>query len=1243
MSDTKYSFIPVIRQGLAAAINNPVYEDGVSQGNERMGIDIQLRVSAQRKGSVDQDPTAPQPKRIHLYGPGDILGFNPSVISRTEPLNDVGDFPPNGFPFAELPFDFPWRFTAAAAGVEGKLLPWISLIVLIAEGEGKEFFDPGDPFDPFPSWLSDAGENVEGLRSRRKSEKQLPSWIKVRVSSLPDIGEAWRWAHVQVTHSSDENLSDISTLKEILKTSPQRAVSHLLCARRLQPNTKYKAFIVPTFRLGLCAGRGIPFSDPPDALEIAWDSSEDMIELPYYYQWEFRTGMRGDFEQLVRLLKPRELKGIGISPIDCSQPGYDIPGVDEKPLGLEGTLMSLDTEFTCWGKDGGEITRFEKTDESIKIVNGMIKPWAHQAEISWITNDTTMSTTMSLIEYGTTAEYGQSLSDPDYKTEHRIVLENLNCATTYFVKVIARNNLYSASTKPDLKFTTPSHDENFRRTLGPALLNKAATNLQTQYTSINNLPDVIKNFRLVVTLNQAALNWETTQNTRCRVDYGLDTNYGEYQESADELSAHSYKIENLQLDTEYHLKISLFDLPDGVIVINDLQFHTPQMPKVVPPIYGKWHASRNQVNEDGTSETWIDVLNLDPRHRIAAGLGTKVIQDQQETLMASAWKQLGEINRANEIIRHAQLGCEASTAIYQKLNSLKLCDYLRILSPLNRHVIDQPSESQFPRSRRLLTRISSRKPVQIRESGKTVTEIFRNSPIPTAALDPAFRRLARPRGHLRKRQKPDRSFVKHDILERLNAPATDKYKLAAAGEAPRPDGMIGIGDVFAQFRHDYKLDDLAEFCEDQVTCEKIRQALSTKETTEDLSEENKELLRIVGRWLCRVVDDWLNFKPEEPEPSKPVDLTHIRNVLSESLIPQKTISSRVKSRLKLQNIYIQANDLQTFMGAPDFQQPMYEALRDISQDLLLPGIDKIPQNTIALLKTNGRFVESYMCGLNHGFASELRWRECPSDLTATYFRQFWDTSDYVPTAESYLLEPDQEAYLAARLFKNRSELLDEEKLQERLKDIKPIRFWRSSALGKNDNWSVKSKKENLIIVVKGDLLRKFPNTVIYAVDAVKKISNDSIVPGLPEYLNAELPAPVPIFPLFSGSLPPDITFLGFPFDAEYANGNGDSTHGVYFVLEERVSEARFALDEFSGETIQDGADGISKDELSWGYIPSQSDESLCIRDGEYINGLTPTGNVEGKDWNSSSAAVAWMTLQKPVRIAIHASQMIPDK
>src|SRR5262249_7493342 len=89
-------------------------------------------------------------------------------------------------------------------------------------------------------------------------------------------------------------------------------------------------------------------------------------------------------------------------------------------------------------------------------------------------------------------------------------------------------------------------------------------------------------------------------------------------------------------------------------------------PLLAPPIYGCWHVGRHILNTATTPPVWLDQLNLDPRNRSVAALGTAVIQTEQEQLMAAAWEQLGEIQRINQIRRQAQLGRAVNGFYYSK-------------------------------------------------------------------------------------------------------------------------------------------------------------------------------------------------------------------------------------------------------------------------------------------------------------------------------------------------------------------------------------------------------------------------------------------------------------------------------------------------------------------------------------------------------------------------------------------------
>ena len=85
---------------------------------------------------------------------------------------------------------------------------------------------------------------------------------------------------------------------------------------------------------------------------------------------------------------------------------------------------------------------------------------------------------------------------------------------------------------------------------------------------------------------------------------------------------------------------------------------------VAPPLYGMWHAAQFRVRAPDTP--WLSSLNLDPRRRTTAGLGARVIRENQEQLMAEAWRQVGDVERANEALRRAQLGRSASAAVWQR-------------------------------------------------------------------------------------------------------------------------------------------------------------------------------------------------------------------------------------------------------------------------------------------------------------------------------------------------------------------------------------------------------------------------------------------------------------------------------------------------------------------------------------------------------------------------------------------------
>ena len=1797
MSNTQYYFLPSIRQGLAAAIKPS------ANGAHRAQIDVTLHATARVKGTAELERPEPDiSKGVQLYGPGDIVGFDPRIIVRTDPKPDVGDFEPNYFPAIEFAdADFAWRYTAEKAdGQTGRLMPWITLIVLVSEAQG-------DNMQP---------EFDEGSRS----DQNLPPYIEVNTSVLPDLQHAWRWAHVHIT--GEENLSK-DLLSELLRTEPERAVCRLLCTRRLAPKTHYTAFVVPTFELGILAGHGCELDPAIGALKPAWGADDNTsnciiyddqgrLRLPYYYRWDFQTSVRGDFEHLVRLLEPRKLSGLGIRDIDCEKPGFGTRGVNREGvdapekhyLSMEGALKSVDTEYTQWGRDDVPAQPPRPLQKDItNLINGLFCPFdigetdainniAVSPFVGWTSVQIAWHTPIpstSHVDYGETIDYGHSKDDPDIKYDHRLTLTGLTSGTTYHFKIVVR------------------------------------------------------------------------------AEEG-----------------------------------TVADTGDGWFSM---------LPSVVPPIYGRWHAAQDRVNPHD-QEAWLDVLNLDPRHRAAAGLGSQVIRKQQEPLMASAWEQLGAIESANDILRRAQFGRDSSNWLYQRLDHLATEDFLRVTSPVHKRVIVEKAE---------------------RGEKMTAAQYLKTqSCIPAAALDPAFRRILRPRGPIRKRQGAGRSVnllsrlalgepvatghptgrspkplgttrlcditrqlldnlpavtisanpakvkvgetstlywdasnctscrasgghwqgaktctgdeevgpfyepgkyrfyltcegpggsvtastkieveeevpaptvsltadstvvevgeavtlywhasnctscrasgshwqgaktctgdeevgpfyepgkyrfyltcegpggsvtastkieveeevpaptvsltadstvvevgeavtlywhasnctscrasgsrhwqgakictgdeevgpfeepgeytfyltcegpggsvtasTKIEVEEEVPAPTVSltadstvvevgeavtlywhasncttcrasgsrhwqgaktctgdedvgpfevpgeytfyltcegpggsftvsitifvmsvpaptvslsadpevvevgetstlhwqashctscrasgshwqgakictggdeevgpfevpgEYTLHLTGEGPGgrvtastkirvelapdvditvdpPEVNVGVavtlhwhasnctscmasgsrhwqgakictGDeevgpfevpgeytlhltgegpggsvtasitilvmgvraptvsifawsdplspyfvflkwsasnctscidpfggticeggrqagvslgentfcikctapeevekcvtitvrddgsvvsVIRTFAGDRRVEDdpALRFCDGYITCQQIQNELENHQPFADVEDIHDPLT--TRRLICRTLDDWLDKQPEGgiPEPPGPGFVDEVKEMVFPALDPNRTVVERTKKRLRLAGELAErfeegakGDPLDSIMWAPQFPQPMYEPLLDISHDLLLPGVEKIPQNTISLLETNRRFLESYMCGSNHEFASELLWRGYPTDQRGSYFRQFWDVSEYVPRQqelERLLIEwlaeqeprtdrpitsvedlplverrrilrrhldrvldellnkwlaeanvasvDDLQDELKRRVIKRLQDeqveavseipeedvndlvtkLIMEEQLKEKLKDITHLISWRSNPLGSNRD----QPGERLVLVVRGDLLKRYPNAMIYAIDAVPcDCADGDPVPGLREYLKCykqdangntivdenavseTLNDVHRIFPVFQATLPPDLTFFGFPFSEEDARGI-EGGRGKYFVIEEQVLEPRFGLDVTTDELL-------SWDDLSWTHFGLQ--EAF----GSYLDENTIEKQPEdnsGKEWNdadtpgkpaSSSATRAWITLQKPVRIAMHAKQMLPQ-
>jgi hypothetical protein len=118
-----------------------------------------------------------------------------------------------------------------------------------------------------------------------------------------------------------------------------------------------------------------------------------------------------------------------------------------------------------------------------------------------------------------------------------------------------------------------------------------------------------------------------------------------------------------------------------------------------------------------------------------------------------------------------------------------------------------------------------------------------------------------------------------------------------------------------------------------------------------------------------------------------------------------------------------------------------------------------------------------------------------------------------------------------------------------------------------------------------------------------------------------------------------MVFLGFNLTEAAARG-GQGLPGYYFVLQEQPAEPRFGLD----VPIQFGADPLKltkwKD-LTWGHVVADADAFSRLTHVP-ITGRLDKRRIENAEWGFNSAHMARITLQQPMRVAIHASELLPE-
>jgi hypothetical protein len=527
-------------------------------------------------------------------------------------------------------------------------------------------------------------------------------------------------------------------------------------------------------------------------------------------------------------------------------------------------------------------------------------------------------------------------------------------------------------------------------------------------------------------------------------------------------------------------------------------------PLLAPPLYGGAQGKLVQL-DPALPARWFEHLNLTPTYRAVAHLGTRVVQEQQDALMASAWEQAAQLAKVNQLLRLAQLGLHVALSLHSRhIGQMDAAVGLQVLAPVQ--------------ARMLL-------------KGGALSTVLVDTGLEKTAYAIALRRVARPRGALNRRvqrvsTKPVplttgvlQKLQPVQVMSRRFIPATGPFTLE----------RVATGIVNNVFWNEGTAAAVATAPKRPFfafvpmgTPVPIRESTGTILTVPTLPILTRRALALPVR---RIPPDPPDPPDPPPRPPRPVDSNAaklFRQVAGPQLarfIPDRIIKSippvkngqlavafseALARTTPTETFAVRARGLFTIPGRPSsgataldqvglsplFPQPMVEPLVEVAQELVLPGLDLVPPNTVVPLETNTRFVQAYLVGLNTEMGRELLWRGYPADLSATYFNRFWDNAG----------SPG------------------------RPPDIDPIGSWASRPLGDGTG------DENFVMLVRSELLRRYPDAIIYATR------------------NGEQR-----FPIFTGGFAPDVRYFGFDIGVhEVANWS--------IVIQEHPSAPRFGVE-----------------------------------------------------------------------------------
>lgn len=1097
----QYDFLPWARRGLARAhaaqqaLGQPV------QPQVRVGLQITGDGAQTAQGGVD----------LRVIGPADVVGLDPRLVVRTEPRAQQRNFEPNYLAAIDFdPPDLPWVVTPARADANQRLLPWLALIVL-------------------------RRDEIEGAPQLRPG-RLLPSVLlrSAPAVPLPDLSEGWLWAHAQLLRSPTA-----PSVQDGLRQDPAHNLSRLICPRRLEPGVDYLACVVPAFDAGVQAGLGRPVAAGA-RLGPAWAGGEAAgLELPIYYQWEFSTGPAGDFETLARRLRTKaelpaevqqRLGELGRVPVEVDadrllQRGAVTPELVQQQYvaRYEGALLSLTPQPAAEPGRADDIAALLRT----ALTAGDRRALGNLAQLD-------LQPEVPLVGPPAYGAWHARRHDLDVARRKDRWFDGLNLS-------VPQRMAGGVGTR-----LVQTHQESF---------------MQAAWSQVG---DVLKAERL---LSRLHLSTRALARLVMRIDKLPPLRQLQLLAPA----AGRMKMDALAPGLTlwgYRRTTSLPDaaldgaLRRGFSAVRGLVRHAPAAgaAQVATQLVGAFAEPRSAQRLVEVERFRVDgIASLRGLAAVpgAGDAGTRVtLPGFVEPLTLDQAQQLQRLD--GQLRDTLQPGAWRTPSVTQKLRGGVLLDshWSRIgefASTLSQDqlalggagaaaVVAAPQSSMA----RTVFETSSARPEGVLLSAVRDEHGFRLAAAQGLRVDARNGRLAvgRPltRGGRGRPSAAERApALRPGALAAVDVGAIRRLGHTALfnslpASAVQPAIETAPAPVALQATASGTFQPLRPTGEIPVVAGRLGDRRSVTLLPPQRSEPVLETYR--SAWQDKIVRDAAPALPPRVSTAVvPFEAARAAQTARTALDVARLAPQRVSGLIDLGDArldllhpragivgnahlgiekYVLTPLLDRVMAYPKLDEALYRRLVDMDRDAFMPGVEDIPNDTILLVATNPRFVESFLVGSNHEMNRELLWRGFPTDQRGTPFQKFWPYFD-----PGWI-------------------------------DVQPIHQWsQGQPIGSAGGGQ--GQKARLALLVRGALLQRFPNTNIYAVE-----KGDDRTPAFDGWSPRPAPAaPLArktLHPIGGGVLPPDITFFLFDIDP------GDAA-GYWWVLEEPMTEPRFGFDD----------------------------------------------------------------------------------